>query len=1605
MPFEPIAIIGRSCVLPGALSVAELWDAVLHGRDLLGPCPPGYWRMDPRHDALDSADEAPWPDRGGRVARFEQAFDPGGFAIGAEDVLALDPLFHWVLHSAREALRDAGEEELAAAHGTDRAARTGVILGNLAYPTQSFSRFSESVWLDRLGPEVAGGRARDLAGVQRPDARNRFASGLLAPMAARALRLGGGAFALDAACASSLYAIRLASDWIAAGRADLMLAGAANRADNLIIHSGFAALQALSRSGQSRPFHRGADGLVPAEGAGFVVLKRLADAIRDRNRIFGVVRAVGLSNDGKGRGLLVPSEDGQERAMRGAYRMSGLSPAQISLVECHATGTLVGDATELRSMARVYAGRRDVPIGSLKSNLGHLITASGIAALLKVLGAVEHGIRPPTLYADEPIDELHRSPFRLLQEAEPWTSRGPRRAAINSFGFGGNNAHLLVEEWDGGPAKQARPRRTAPSAIAITGIEVLAADGRGLADFRRDLFSGRSRVRPQDGQGQGAFAAGIELPLTGLRFPPSDLEQTLAQQLLILKAAWQLLAARAPVARERTSLWIGMQCDAEVSRHGLRLRLADWARRWAETGDRAVTPEWLAAARAATYALRGPAGVVGSMPNVPANRLSSQFDIAGPAFTVAADEASGLVALDLAVDALKRRDCDVAIAGAVDVCCEPVHRAAAAALWSDSRQIPGDAAVVLLLQRVRDARRDGSPILAIVGGEGGDGLSWQVDLESLRQRFGHPHAASGLLAVAAGALACSHRAAPGNLPGMRPMPWLQAKAVDVKVESSAGAAYRVRLTPGDRAEPLVATGTARLRVYAGATRRELLLRVAGGAAGGDGGCRLAVSGASDREVEDRVRHAATALAQPGIGSGEVAPGVYFREQPIEGEVSVVFTGPAGAYHGMAAELALAFPEIVGQLLERSELPVDAAGWIYEPSLRERSPEPGSKLWAASLVSQFHYRLLCELAEVRPHAVLGFSAGESNALLATGAWTGAGALYRELSSAGTFTRQLGGEFEVVRRAWGDPGARWTNYRVLAPEDAVLAALAGEERAHLTIVNAPGDTVIGGDARACRRVLERLGPDRASALGYDIAIHGPELDAYRDEYRRLHRRDTRPVPGIRFYSGYLASSYELSPDAAADALTGLATSRLDFPRVIDAAWRDGVRVFVEVGPGNACTKWIRRVLDGRDHLAVAMDQRGTSCVQQLLETTAQLYVAGLAVNVAAVLRRLEEASGPATTEAVPGTRAYPAHPPAVRFPPMPPRADVVPAIANGDAAALLAARGAALTGAASPAVAIAAAHYTRVVDAHREYVGLLGQAHRQFIGVQNRALAQMRVAGRAVLEQKPPGCQPALPPPATRTAAAAFPGPSFDRRQLEELASGTISTILGSAFVEQDQYERQVRLPEPPLLLVDRVLGIAGEAGSMKLGTIWTETDVRPGSWYLNDEGRMPASIVVEAGQADLLLISWLGVDRLNRGERVYRLLGCELRFTGELPKAGDRLQYQIHVDGHAQAGSVRLFFFHYDCLINGELRLSVRHGQAGFFTDEELRSSGGLLWNAASTAIRRTPESIRHTWWRREAGSVARRSAPSPRAASTSVSAPASSRPRCTRGRRRFSPAG
>ena len=298
-------------------------------------------------------------------------------------------------------------------------------------------------------------------------------------------------YIVDAACASSIVAVDQAIRDLQSGRCDLAIAGGVHASTPPPIVTIFCQLNAISPSGQIRPFDASADGTLLGEGVGMVVLRRLEDAERDGNRIYAVLRGVGIASDGRGVGLLAPRLEGDELALRRAYDAAGVLPKSVGLIEAHGTAMAVGDAVEMEALIRVF-GARPGPrprcaVGSVKSMIGHLMPASGIAGLIKVALALHHRVLPPTMHCDEPNPNLglDGSAFYLNTEARPWIHAGtaPRRAGVNAFGFGGINAHAVIEEYVGPAPPPAISRRQWDCEVCIVSAgsrEALAAEADAL---------------------------------------------------------------------------------------------------------------------------------------------------------------------------------------------------------------------------------------------------------------------------------------------------------------------------------------------------------------------------------------------------------------------------------------------------------------------------------------------------------------------------------------------------------------------------------------------------------------------------------------------------------------------------------------------------------------------------------------------------------------------------------------------------------------------------------------------------------------------------------------------------------------------------------------------------------------------------------------------------------------------------------------------------------------------------------------------------------------------------------------------------------------------
>ncbi|HSW05872.1 polyketide synthase [Aquabacterium sp.] len=491
----PIAIIGMACLFPQAPDLHAFWQNILLGVDAIGE-PVAGW--DAERYLRSGRIKTP---HGGYLKDLYR-FNPTEFGIMPNSLDGGEPDQYLALRIARDALRDAGYLRDDADHRD-----TGIILGHSTYLhrgqgtiVQHLVVIDQTIEMLKLAcPALGDDEVAKIQALMRsklPQSNADVAPGLVPNVMtgriANRLNLHGPNYLVDAACSSSLLAVGAAIDELRAGRSRMMLAGGVNASLPAEVSYIFTQLGALSGRGKVRPFEAGSDGTLLGEGLGVVVLKRLDEALADGDRIYAVLRGIGQASDGRGHGLLAPSVDGETLAIRRAYDAAGVDPATVGLIECHGTGIPLGDKTEIAAIRNVLGDRLGeqgtVAIGSVKSMISHCIPAAGIAGLIKSALALHHRVLPPTL-CGEPNPELGiaQTPLYINTQAAPWIHAPgtPRRAGVNSFGFGGINAHGILEQ---APAQAARPAQSTPWPAELC---VLAADSAGaLVDQLQQLSAG-----------------------------------------------------------------------------------------------------------------------------------------------------------------------------------------------------------------------------------------------------------------------------------------------------------------------------------------------------------------------------------------------------------------------------------------------------------------------------------------------------------------------------------------------------------------------------------------------------------------------------------------------------------------------------------------------------------------------------------------------------------------------------------------------------------------------------------------------------------------------------------------------------------------------------------------------------------------------------------------------------------------------------------------------------------------------------------------------------------------------------------------------------------
>ncbi len=773
---KPIAIVGMSCRLPEADGIDALWDLLVEGRSAIGELPPDRLDQDLYFDPRKGIRGKTYSKLGGVVS--DRPLDPTLVPHAQKEWDDYDEC-HWMLAEvAAKAWKHSGLRK-------QIDSRVGVYVGH-----SGGSRQAGELIYATLAEQTANilrtlERFRDLSTdhqrhvysklielmrygrVQRAEGGGpHLEASAAAKLIAKTLDLVGPQMVIDAACASSLTSLGLACLELQAGNVEAaIVAGASyNKSDSLVL---FSNAQSCSATG-SRPFDDQADGLISSEGYVVLVLKTLDKAIADGDRVWGVLKGLGMSTDGRGKSLWAPRREGQLLAVQRAYN-EHVQPEHVQYVEAHATSTQIGDATELQALTDYFssiAKDRRIPIGSIKSNIGHTLETAGLAGLMKVLLAMHHRVIPPTIHVQQlnrtiPWDQI---PFDVVTSPRPWQAPAngrPRCGSVNAFGIGGLNVHLVVEEYpttsqtnrpSGNRSQPAVTANAAPKEpIAIVGRGLIVPGATGIIEFESLLNSQRSSVAlpPKDRwlnntgvnpaaslpwqvpTNRGGYLLDYAYDWKKHRVPPKQVQNANPLQFMLLDAAGQAIEeanqGTIPLNTLRTSVVVGTVFGGEFGHQlqmGLRLvqlrrdlRDALHSARMSPTDVDDLLAGFERRFLEINPALLDETGSFTS--STLASRITKQYNLMGGAMAIDGGPSSCVASLLAGANMLRSGVSDAVICAsghrALDL---PAYETLFAKGWlneqSQPPRLPGEGVVVLVLKRVSDAVRDGNQIFGVI---------------------------------------------------------------------------------------------------------------------------------------------------------------------------------------------------------------------------------------------------------------------------------------------------------------------------------------------------------------------------------------------------------------------------------------------------------------------------------------------------------------------------------------------------------------------------------------------------------------------------------------------------------------------------------------------------------------------------------------------------------------------------------------------------------------------------------------------------------------------------------------------------------------------------
>ncbi len=1531
---EKIAIIGMSGIFPGAKDIESFWKILLEEGETISEANERQFNGPPEHFSVEKKGvvDKCYSTWGGYLE--EPAYSQNATFKAKPELEQLDQIYRWSLYVASEALQNAGYLE-----NKDLLKRCGLLFGSLTMPTrETANRMSKMYarYFENKLKTITGDNFDWPLTTYQSDEKINFNNYPVstASLVAKELGLGGEHYCLDAACASVHYAMRFASDMLIRGEADLMLAGAVSCADPLFVHEGFSIFTAYPEPGKKQaPLDKDSGGMISAEGAGIFVLKRLNDALKDGDEIHAVINSIGLSNDGKGKYLLSPLSAGQLRAFDRTYASTEIDKKDIKYIECHATGTALGDQTEVDSISSYFKGH--VPkLGTVKTNIGHLLTASGIPSVLKVIKSMKHDKIPASLRIQHPVqssDNSYQGESIILNE-EKWND-DKKYAAINAFGFGGTNAHMILEDANN-PVERTHQSRESSSRLQVLGMDAHFGACTGINEFNELVTSERNIGIPLPKErwkgmendssllrelnidhlkdAYGGYIEEFEMDLKRFKILPNEITKIEKQHTLMLKVADNALrnAGFDHVTKpsKKVAVIIAMDTDPAGHQYFGRWHLEWQLNQLAQSGqlknadkkEQLLTElkSWMYSLDKVELSVSMHTSFIG---NIMASRIASLWNFTGPVLTLTAGETGVAKAIKLANQLMNEGEADAAVVGAVDFAASLENIVQKGEDYFDGF-MPGEGAGAIVLQPYDSSTTTENSLklgtanqnvanfdfVEISGNESTakgkaelqrifDQKDPSCPISNVKSQIGHCGNAAGMASILRSFANLNKNNSENDGEERKALVSLFDGDEHFRMEVTSNISMQKKAKP-NRMDEL----KHRLVLVTGESKEDLLTSLES--------LILQVKQTPLQQIANNAFESFNKGKSQNLIASIIAEDESSFTREVNGLKAFLssantkkeWQSPNGSYFtheplGTSKKIAIGYP---GSATAYKGVGKELLSVF--PHLNQYMKVQ----WSADLDEQFNNLLFDQ--HIPEEKLLN----DNRALILAG--EGIAAAYTDL---------LQNNFELKPEiafgySMGEASAMFCAQKVWDQQQLGQRFLESD----LFLKD------VAGEKHSLQKFLNTSSPVndiwKSYVIIYDVGEVKKKLESYPDVY-------------ITFINTPKECQISGSPEACENFIQELGATnfatwdntilhhefiRNDFDKMVELHSMPIVNERQDINFYSSVKRdWLKQ-----DTSEIANNAAELNCHPVDFPTMIEdLYEKGVGIFVE---------TGPGNTLS--------------RW---------ISGILNDR-------------------------EFTTITlnrkgsSDWKQLLGQLGKMASHKVPVDLQPLYSSINSNKAELPVKVKMGGPSIDQTdAVNQIKNHFPVKSkkeaiWDENDLHEFAVGKIENVFGKEYAVIDDYKTRVRLPAPPYLLVSRVTKLEAKVHEFKPSYIQTEYDIPHNAWYSID-GQIPWAVLTESGQCDLLLISYLGIDFEAKGERLYRLLAAKFDFQNHMPEEGDTLRFDIHINGFSRSGATLLFFFSYDCFVGDNLIVKMTDGCAGFFTKDELEKGAGITLTKEQLAER------------------------------------------------------